>query len=96
MAFIPTDLVVMGYGNGYHLYRYDTADAHAVVDGAGYFNNTDDLVNLAAGDIIDVIVWTTAAGTEPIITYGRHIVNNVTAGAVDTSDVTVGTVTDSD
>jgi len=98
MAFDSANLVSMGHFNGYNHYRYDTLDAHATVDGAGYFNNLDDDQNFAVGEIIEVVVWSTAIRTGTISTYGRHIVNAVTAatGVVDTSDVTVGTVTDSD
>ena len=96
MAFDNSQLTPMGYGNGYTHYRYDTADTHATVDTDAYFNNSDDTVNLRAGDIIDVFVWTTSAGTSPLITYGRHVVLSVTAGVVDVSDVTVGTMTDTD
>ena len=98
MAFNAADLSLMSLANGFKHYRYDTLDPHATVDGAGYFNNNDDNLNLAVGDLIDVVVWATAIRTGTISTYGRHIVNAVTAatGSVDTSDVTVGTVTDSD
>lgn len=85
----------MGQANGYGHYRYDTLDNHATVDGAAYF--TGDAVSmLKVGDIIDVIVWSTAVRTGTISTYGRHIVNSNTGSAVDVSDVTVGVVTDSD
>ena len=98
MAFDNSQLTLMGQGNGFKMYRYDTLDAHASVDSAGYFNNSDDDVNFAVGDIIDVVVWATAIRTGTISTYGRHIVNAVAAatGIVDTSDVTVGTATDTD
>lgn len=95
MAYSSANLTLMGQANGYGHYRYDTLDAHATVDGAAYF--TGDAVNmLKVGDIIDVIVWSTAVRTGTISTYGRHIVNSSTGSAVDVSDVTVGVVTDSD
>lgn len=96
MAVDVAQLTVIGEGNGYTHYRYDTMDAHADVDTAGYFNNTDDSLNLAVGDLIDVVVWATAIRSGTISTYGKHIVNAVAAGVVDVSDVTVGTVTDTD
>lgn len=98
MAFTPANLTLLVHANGYNLYRYDTMDAHTDVDAAGYFNNSDDNQNLKVGDIIDVVVWATAIRTGTISTYGRHIVNAVAAatGIVDISDVTTGTVTDSD
>ena len=97
MAFDNSQLVLNGVGNGFKTYRYDTEDAHATVDGDGYFNNADDTVNFAVGDLIDVVVWATAIRTGTISTYGRHIVLSVSAaGVVDISNVTVGVVTDSD
>ncbi len=97
MAVDATELALQGHANGYNYYRYDTMDAHATIDTDGYFNNTDDALNLSAGDIIDVVVWATAIRTGTVSTYGRHIVIDVDAdGTVNTSDVTVGTVTDSD
>lgn len=97
MAFISADLTLMSQANGYATYRYDTLDAHATVDTAGYFNNVDDTVILRVGDLIDVVVWATATRTGTVSTYGRHIVNEVTAaGVVDVSNVTVGVVTDTD
>ena len=96
MAYTSGNLVLIGGGNGYNTYRYDTMDAHTDVDGNGYFNNSDDDLNLAVGDIIDVFVWGTAVRTGTISTYGRHVVNAVASGVVDCSNVTTGTVTDSD
>lgn len=97
MAFDSRNLTLLAQGNGFGHYRYDTLDAHADVDTAGYFNNSDDAINLAVGDTIDVIVWGTAVRTGTISAFGRHIVNEVTAaGVVDVSDVTVGVVTDTD
>jgi hypothetical protein len=98
MAFDTSELASLGHVNGYNYYRYDTLDAHTDVDGAGYFNNIDDDQNFAVGEIIYVVVWSTAVRTGTISTYGTHIVNavNTSTGVVDTSNVTTGTVTDSD
>ena len=97
MAFDNSQLVLTGLGNGFKRYRYDTLDTHATVDTAGYFNNSDDTVNFAVGDIIEVVVWSTAVRTGTISTYGVHIVLSVSAaGLVDVSDVTVFVVTDTD
>ena len=97
MAVDAAQLTLISSVNGYGLYRYDTLDTHATVDTAEYFNNSDENINLAVGDLIDVIVWSTTIRTGTISTYGRHIVNSVSAaGVVDTSDVTVGVVTDTD
>ncbi len=97
MAFDSSNLVLVSSVNGFSLYRYDTMDAHATVDSSGYFNNDDDSQNLAVGDLIDVVVWATAIRSGTVSTYGRHVVLSVSAaGVVDVSDVTVGTVTDTD
>lgn len=96
MAFITSDLINLGSFNGYNHWRYDTLDTHATVDSSGYFNNSDDDQIFGVGDLIDIIVWTTALRTGTISTYGRHIVNEVASGVVDISNVTVGVVTDSD
>ena len=97
MAFDSSQLVKMADGNGFSHYRYDTMDAHADVDTSDYFNNDDDNQNLAVGDIIMVVVWSTAIRTGTISSYGTHIVLSVSgAGAVNVSNVTVGVVTDTD
>lgn len=77
------------------VWSYKTDDTHATVDTAGYFNEVRNL--LSVGDLIDVVVVTNLdATTEALATYGRHAVINKSATAVDTTDVTVGTVTDTD
>ena len=97
MALDVLQLTQMSHGNGFARYRYDTLDAHAVVDTTGYFNNVDDNLKLSVGDLIEVVVWATAVRSGTIATYGKHIVLSVSAaGVVDLSDVTVGVVTDTD
>ena len=76
-------------------WNYWTLDATTDVDGAGYFNSASKL--LAIGDVIHRVTWATAIGTGGTVsTYGTHIVNANASGVVDTSDTTVGTMTDSD
>lgn len=86
-------------------WSYATADAHTTVDGSGYFNGGavgyGGAYNLLErGDIIDVVVWSgtvnAAAGTGSISTYGPHIVIDKANGFIDVTNVTTGTVTDSD
>jgi hypothetical protein len=96
MAFDNKQLSLVQSVNGFGLYRYDTEDAHAVVDTDGYFNNSDDSVLLRVGDIIDVVVWATAIRTGTVTTYGRHMVLADVAGVIDVTDVTVGVMTDTD
>lgn len=88
-------------GKAPQVFSYATLDTHATVDAAGYFNSavaySGAYSMLEIGDIIDVVVWATAIGTGGTLsTYGRHIVKDKSAGTVDVTNVTVGTVTDSD
>ena len=99
MAFITKNFQPVGgqsqATNAPQVFSYSTLDAHAAVDTSGYFNAVSALVR--PGDIIDVVVWATAIGTGGTVsTYGRHIVLTNASGVVDVSNVTVGTVTDSD
>lgn len=99
MAYSANYLVPLaGQGrreNGPTYYTYWTLDTHATVDESGYFNDAS--LRLRNGDIILVTVWSTAIGDGGTIsTYGTHIVNSNSSGVVDVSNVTVGTVTDSD
>lgn len=81
--------------NAPQVWSYSTLDTHATVDTSGYFNGVASL--LRVGDIIDVVVWATAIGTGTVSTYGRHVVLSISAaGVVNVSDVTVGTVTNTD
>ena len=97
MAANVANLALIGHGNGFKHYRYDTTDASTAVDASGYFNNSDDMLNLAVGDIIDVVVWATAVRTGTISDVAKHIVVSVAAGVVDLSDDLLGaTVTDAD
>ena len=82
-------------GKSPQVFAYRTLDTHATVDTSGYFNGVSDI--LAIGDMIDVVVVTgTADVPTGVSTYGRHIVLSNAAGVVDVSNVTVGTVTDTD
>lgn len=98
MAFDSSELTLIGSHNGYGLYRYDTTDGLTTVDGSGYMNNSDDDLNLAVGDIIEVVVWATAVRTGTISAVGRMIVVSVSAaGVVDLSNDLLGaTLIDSD
>lgn len=77
------------------LYSYKTQDTHATVDGAGYFNAIRS--NLNIGDLIYVVVVTNrGASNEALLTAGWHVVKDKSTTAVDTTNVTAITVTDSD
>lgn len=107
MAFILENLNPVGgqsrRGKAPQIYTYSTLDAHTTVDGASYFNGGSGTPYggaysiLEPGDIIYVVVWTTAIGEGGTIsTYGTHLVNGKSAGTLDVTNVTTGTVTDSD
>ena len=84
---------------GYNTYRYDTLDAPTAVDASGYFNNADDDLNLAVGDMIWAYDWDTAIGSGGTIAdVSMHVVVSVSgAGVVDLSnDLLSATVTDAD
>ncbi len=88
-------------GKAPQMWSYSTLDAHATVDTSGYFNAGTAFAGayhlLEVGDIINVVVWSTAIGTGGTIsTYGPHIVMTKSAGTVDVSAVTTGTVTNAD
>jgi len=94
MAYDRTRLQHVSAG----IWKYKTADTHATVDTAAYFN--EDGSPLKLGDIINVLVVTNIdASNEATSTYGTHLVNSVTRGnpdVIDVSDVTVGVATDTD
>lgn len=97
MAYTAGNLVQMAEGNGYGIYRYDSTDAIATVDGSGYFNNSDDNLNLHVGDIIHVVTWDTVRTGTPS-DYGIFMVMTVSAaGVVDLSnDMLAGTLATGD
>lgn len=82
MAYVAGNLALMSSVNGFGTYRYDTTDPITDVDTAGYFNNADDTLNLAAGDLIDIISWNTAVRTGTISDVSLVVVTTV-----DTDDV---------
>lgn len=105
MAFDITNLQPLGgqgkRGKAPQVFTYATLDAHTTVDGAGYFNSSTAYGGaynmLEIGDIIYVVVWATAIGTGGTVsTYGTHIVVDKASGTLDVTNVTTGTVTDSD
>ncbi len=77
------------------VWTYKTADTHATVDGAGYFNTIRDNLNL--GDIIFVFVVTNRGATnEALSTMGMHVIKDKSDTAVDATNVTAISVIDSD
>lgn len=78
MAYTAGNLSLLTSVNGFGHYRYDTTDELVTVEAAGYFNNKDDNLNLAKGDVIVVVVWSTVR-TGTISKVGDFIVTNVIA-----------------
>ena len=73
------------------MFSYMTADAHATVDTADYFLAARHLLEI--GDLIFVAVINSSGALQ---TAGFHVVKDKTATSIDVTDVTAGTVTDSD
>lgn len=84
MAFDSRRLAQFSNVNGFGVYRYDTTDPLTDIDDVGYMNNSDDVLNLAVGDMIEVFVWVTAvrSGTMSIVTRFVVSVVNAATGAV--------------
>lgn len=105
MAFDRANLTPIGgqssRGKAPQMFAYRTADAHATVDTAGYFDNgtttnTGMRNVLTIGDIIFVTVVDDVDTPTSLTTYGAHVVLSNASGVVDVSNVTVGVVTDTD
>lgn len=105
MTFDITNLQPVGgqgkRGKSSQRWAYWTLDAHATVDSSSYFNADTAYGGayqlLERADIIDVVVWSGAiGGAGNVLTYGPHIVMTKSAGTINVSAVTAGTVTNSD
>jgi hypothetical protein len=84
MAFDSSELGLFGYANGHGFYVYaEDTDTRETVMASGYFNNTDDSINLRADDIIFVI------GDQGFYTLR---VDAISSGSVTTELATGGTV----
>jgi len=98
MAYTEGGLSLISSVNGFGLYRYDSLDDVDLVEDAGYFNNLDDNLNLAIGDIIHAFDWTTAVRSGTLAGYKKFAVTNVisndaasSAGAVNIAEIGVST-----
>ena len=77
---------------GRKIYTYHTSDNINTVEAGGYFNNTDDDLNLQSGDLIHVVVWdgTPHASGQIVNGYALQIVTTVDpAGVVNTAEAGV-------
>lgn len=83
-----------GIGGAPARWSYKTNDALTAVRANGYFNAVRMLLQI--GDIIDVVVVTNlGAANEALSAAGQVIVINKSATAIDTTDATAFTVTNS-
>lgn len=90
MAFSKDGLSLVNYsGNGFHIWHYTTTDAATVVDGAGYFNDTSNEMNV--GDVIFANV-----DTDGTPAFGIFVVNANSGGTVDTANMVSFSGTDTD
>jgi hypothetical protein len=90
MAYSHPSLNLIGpAGAGPKLWMYSTADVKTAVDGAGYFNDAAD--DLQVGDII--LANTGVGGTLQV--WILYVASNA-AGVVDVTDGLQVTATDSD
>ena len=96
MAYLEGGLALLSSVNGYGMYRYDSLDDVDLVEDAGYFNNVDDNLNLAVGDMIFAFDWTTAVRTGTLQGVKAFVVTNViardataSAGAVNVAEILV-------
>jgi hypothetical protein len=112
MAYSSTHLrqaYQMGGKVGGAVWYYDTADATATVDTAGYFSDAKEK-GMKKGDEVKVRIWTTAtpAATSELLTaddvandltaFNTYFVIgiNATTGAADLANATIWTVTNTD
>lgn len=88
MAFNRDYLYCVGQSSGpRRIWKYDTLDALATVDSASYFNSA--WKELAIGDEIHTLVWSTAIGSGGTLSAaGICHVNANAAGVVDVTDHT--------
>jgi len=98
MAYTAGGLTLMSVGNGFGTYRYDSLDDVDLVEDAGYFNNKDDSLKLAVGDMIFAFDWTTAVRTGTLNAVKAFVVTNViandaaaSAGAVNVAEILIST-----
>ena len=93
MAYTAGELFcVWSAGPGRSVYLHQSDDNVNTIETAGYFNNTDDNLNLGAGDLIHCVIWNGtpyAAGQIPNA-YSLQVVTTVDpAGVVNTAEAGV-------
>ncbi|WP_029011918.1 hypothetical protein [Niveispirillum irakense] len=80
MAFLPKDLSVLTYANGFTLWHYTTADTAASTANAGYFNAASHL--LRVGDMILANSGTGGARASRILVVASNAAGDVGIGGL--------------
>lgn len=84
----------VGLPPGRGIYTYHTSDDVNTVETAGYFNNSDDDLNLQPGDLIHVVIWdgTPFDSGQVVNGYSLQVVTTVDpTGVVNTAEAGVST-----
>ena len=89
MAYNRENLSVLAYANGFTLWHYTTPDAAGTVDTAGYFDDAAGMLH--AGDMMLANTATDGAAKA-----GLFLVNSVSGGVADVSNMLEIGATDSD
>lgn len=93
MAYTAGGLSLISSVNGFGMYRYDSTDDMVTVEAAGYFNNLDDNLNLAVGDMIIAYNWSvvrTGTISEVMAFAVTNVISNdaaASAGAVNIAEI---------
>lgn len=77
MAFVPQDLSVLNYANGFTLWHYTTTDDGTAVTGANYFDAAAPYVRVG-----DVLVCNTDTDGTPAAAFYRVSANTGSAVSV--------------
>lgn len=98
MAYSAGGLTLLNSGNGFGTYRYDSTDDVNSLEVAGYFNNSDDNLNLRVGDVVYAFEWATAVRTGTLAGVKAFAVTNViandaaaSAGNVNLAEILIST-----
>jgi hypothetical protein len=94
MAYERSELVLMAHGRNRKLYAYYTTDAPAAVDTSGYFDGAADMLDV--GDLLLVVQVDDVADIGSVSAAGWHVVTSNDGAAVDVSDATALSLTDTD
>lgn len=94
MAFDKTRLALIEGAGDLPYYKYETTDASATVDSAGYFNDAVDI--LPIGSVILLISVDSLSAPTAVNAAGHLFVNANDGSIVDVVNLTAFVVTDTD